>query len=622
MKRLADTGKTDSVPTGGPSMPPAATPKRADSGFLVPIFTRRQKVLFWSLSLVWMALAANFWVWWLRPEHNLGTVRYVAVTLVIFWIFFLQLYFVLIFLRARKASGRLEDLGPARVAMVVTKTPSEPFSVVRQTLEGMLAQDYPHDTWLADEDPAPETVAWCEAHGVRISTRKGRPDYHRKEWPRRTRCKEGNLAFFYDHYGYENYDFVVQMDADHTPRPGYLRAMLRPFLDPRVGYVSAPSICASNAAESWAARMRLHAEAMFHGVLQAGYTNGWAPMCIGSHYGVRTRALREIGGLGPELAEDHSTSMMFNAHGWRGVHAIDAIAIGAGPATIADLATQEFQWSRSLLTLLLRYTPRYFRGLRPVLKFQFVFSQLWYPLFAIFMAVMYAMPVAAILFDIRFADVTYPAFLGHSIPPMIALVVLATAVRNAGFFRPADAPVISWEKALFPSAQWPWVLWGCIMAVRDRLVGGFVDFRITPKGEAADANLPYRVIFPYVLLAAGALATIVLRSGVQEARGFYILALLNAAMYTSLVFIIVGSHLRASREFLWRRPLLAMAEVGSVLLLCTLIGTGLVVRSAESIDALTAGADWARITRARFTALGAGTDPAHGIRYEFTFGDE
>ena len=110
------------------------------------------------------------------------------------------------------------------------------------------AKTFPHDTWLADEDPAPETIAWCEAHGVLLSTRKGRADYHRASWPRRTRCKEGNLAYFYDHYGYARYDFVAQLDADHVPQPGYLFDMLRPFADPKVGYVSAPSICDRNAA--------------------------------------------------------------------------------------------------------------------------------------------------------------------------------------------------------------------------------------------------------------------------------------------------------------------------------------------------------------------------------------
>ena len=178
--------------------------------------------------------------------------------------------------------------------MVVTKTPSEPFSVVQKTLIGMLSQSYPHDTWIADEDPSPNTLDWCKENGVKVSSRKGHSEYHRSTWPRRTRCKEGNLAFFYDHFGYRDYDFVVQMDADHVPQEGYLEEMLRPFCDPAVGYVSAPSVCDSNASESWPARARLYGEALFHGALKrvtlinlpqfvlarkASEVLGWMPQC-------------------------------------------------------------------------------------------------------------------------------------------------------------------------------------------------------------------------------------------------------------------------------------------------------------------------------------------------------
>lgn len=141
-----------------------------------------------------------------------------------------------------------------------------------------------------------------------ISTRKGVSEYHRPVWPCRTRCKEGNLAYFYDHFGYERYDFVAQFDADHVPTPTYLRGALRPFRDPEVGYVSAPSICDANASESCAARGRLYAEASLHGSLQIGYNNGWAPLCIGSHYAVRTAALREqaVDGYGDDETERFS----------------------------------------------------------------------------------------------------------------------------------------------------------------------------------------------------------------------------------------------------------------------------------------------------------------------------
>ncbi|MBD3814718.1 MAG: glycosyltransferase, partial [Betaproteobacteria bacterium] len=342
-----------------------------------------------TLIALWLLATVYFWSWWLDPVHILSWPPFLIITATLAWLLAMQLYFMVVFLQAQRAVSPDPEPGRWRVAMITTKTPSEPFDVVRKTLEAMLAQDYPHDTWLADEDPAPETLAWCAAHGVKVSSRKGVDAYHQATWPRRTRCKEGNLAYFYDHWGYRDYDIVSQLDADHVPSPGYLLEMLRPFADPDVGYVSAPSICAANADKSWAARTRLYFEAAFHGVFQAGYTGALAPMCIGSHYAVRTTALKEAGGLGPELAEDHSTTMLMNAAGWRGVHAIDAIAVGDGPATVTDLVTQEFQWSRSLLSLLLRYTPRYLGKMPFRLKFLFVLCQSWYVFFALSMSMMY-----------------------------------------------------------------------------------------------------------------------------------------------------------------------------------------------------------------------------------------
>ena len=196
-----------------------------------------------------------------------------AVELVI-----LPIWFYVWLSRMKRPDRRLA-VPALRTAIIVTKAPSEPWSVVQETLEAMLAQDYPHpyDVWLADEAPDETARAWCRDHDVRISTRQGIAGYHRPAWPRRTRCKEGNLAFFYDMWGYRLYDVVAQLDADHVPGPDYLQKMVTPFTDADVGYVAAPSICDRNASRSWAARGRLYAEATLHGPMQAGHSGGFAP---------------------------------------------------------------------------------------------------------------------------------------------------------------------------------------------------------------------------------------------------------------------------------------------------------------------------------------------------------
>jgi len=577
----------------------------------------RKHVKYLALTCLWIASAVFFWTWWLEPSHNLDTSRFWAASSFMGWSYFTQCYFMLLFLNGRRSTAPDPKPGQWRVAMVVTKAPSEPLSLLKKTLTAMLAQDYPHDTWLADEDPSPETIAWCEANGVRISTRKGVADYHRATWPRRTRCKEGNLAYFYDHFGYDGYDIVAQLDADHVPQPGYLREMLRPFADPAVGYVSAPSICNANAAESWAARTRLDAEAAFHGLLQTGQTGLLTPMCIGSHYAVRTTALKAVGGLGPDLAEDHSTTLLLAAGGWRGVHAIDAIAYGDGPANLADLATQEFQWARSLTTLLLSHTGRYLGRLPLQLKFLFIFGQIWYPVSSALMLFLYLVPIYSLVNGVRFADVTYPAFVGHSLPNILVLIFYAFQLRSDGFFRPYDGKVMSKEKIMFVYLQWPWALWGCVTALRDKITGKFVDFRVTPKGEAATKKLPTKVVAAYSLLALGALLPVLLVRDISEARGFYILSAINGLIYTAIAVSIVLRHLMENGAELRRRWHAAAVQLASVGALTMLVGTVLTTRGVQGIYALSVGMAPFHLAVAEYGASGAGMDDYRKVMYRF-----
>ncbi len=590
----------------GPTAATRATGTTGTTGAdRVPLLSLRQKVIYGSGAALWMAALGYFWLWWLEPAHNIGTAAYLINTSVLVWMTLLPLYFLVVFLRARVSGPEVNLPEGSRVAMVVTKAPSEPFWLVRRTLEAMLRQDYPHDTWLADEDPDDETLAWCAAHSVRVSTRKGVSDYHRSTWPRRTRCKEGNLAYFYDHYGYELYDFVVQMDADHVPTETYLREMLKPFADPRVGYVSAPSICDQNARESWSARGRLYVEGSLHGLLQAGYNAGWAPLCIGSHYAVRTRALKEIGGLGPELAEDHSTTLMMNAHGWRGMHAFNAIAHGDGPRTFVDLITQEFQWSRSLVMILLAYSPTYVPKLPPRLRFQFLFCQLWYPLFAVFMLLMYLIPILALTMRDRFADVTFVAFYLHFVALELILLVMGISWRSNGWFRPFDAKILSWEAVLFKFARWPWVLAGVFAALRDWMTGSFVDFRVTPKGTDLSGPLPFRVLAPYVVLAAASALAVIGLHDVGAARGFYIFAILNCVIYVILTAVIVIRH-AIENKLRWMAPSPLIAQTCLAAVLFVMPVTAATLRGADGLSALTWGSDWLQVTNVTYSASGAG----------------
>ena len=550
--------------------------RRRHNRHLVDALTRVQRLSLACLALAWALLTAWAWAWWFQPSHSYSPLALAINTaLLAVEMLFLPLWFYFWLWRMKRPNPALE-VPHVRTAIVVTKAPSEPWSMVRETIEAMLAQDFPFpfDTWLADERPDDETRRWCAEHDVRISTREGVAAYHQPTWPRRTRCKEGNLAYFYDMWGYELYDVVAQLDADHVPDRDYLRHIVTPFRDALVGYVAAPSICDRNARRSWSARGRLYAEAVLHGPTQAGHSGGFAPSCIGSHYAVRTSALREIGGLGPELAEDFTTTLMMSAHGWQGVFAVDAEAHGDGPETVADCMTQEFQWSRSMMNVLLGVSRRYRHGLSRAAKIRLGFCQWWYPLFGFLMLASVLVPIVAIVSRTPFMLISLGSFYLHFGPPTLVLLATVFWLRRLQWLRPRSARALSWELALFQIVRWPWALFGCFQAIAGHVAGREFSFKVTPKGRAGVAPLPMRVVIPYLVIALVSAIPALLGLDAGRARGYYTLALINVGLYMIAAVAILGLHV-------YEHPKALRVKVlrGSVGKIAAIAASGMIVLS-------------------------------------------
>lgn len=524
--------------------------------FYTSLLNKKKKFLFAFLLSLWGISLIFFWEWWLQLSHVTNSIGIVVNSIILFWSTVLPGYYFFFVWRSKRINPIL-PLPNLRVAMIITKAPSEPWGLVQKTVSAALSQIYPksYDVWLADEDPDEGTISWCKAHNVSVSTRKGIPEYNNETWPRRKRCKEGNLAYFYDMYGYTQYDVVVQLDADHIPDPDYLTHMVRPFCNEQIGYVSAPSICDANSDKSWTVNARLYMEASMHGSLQAGYNDGYAPLCIGSHYAVRTKALRSIGGLGPELAEDHSTTLMMNAGEWKGAFAIDAIAHGDGAVGIEDSMIQEFQWSRSLMNLLLLFSPRLIKTLPRQLKIQFIFSELWYPLFALIMFCSYILPLVALFNNTPWVNVSYVEFLIHMGGVTLLCLLTVYWIQKQGIFRPANAKVLSWETILFQFVRWPWVVYGVVMSIAGVILHKNFSFRVTPKGQNEFKLLNGKVLLPYFIIAfVYALSLFFLHNG-RRVEGYYYFSLLNCIEYFLIICILIGLHLYENRVYLTLKTL-------------------------------------------------------------------
>lgn len=577
--------------------------------YLVPVLNPLQKLVYAILVGTWLAALISLWSWWLQEDHITTPVGMLLTSLLLLWVTGLPGYFFFFAYRAKRPNFRLHGqkksemrfpihlgtrtekasflypIAPAHQAFafaaVVTHAPNEDAHIAIRTLEALVAirtQYYPRmDIFLASEDGGKKLGQeallrqFCAKNRITISSRLGLSSYQRESFPRRARSKEGNLSYFYDVQVFTNgnrYQYVLQFDVDHVPTPGYVSAVLHGFDDPQVGYVSAPSICDANRKKSFWVMPRAIVESTLHGILQAGYNGGWAPMPIGSHYAVRVAALRELvhpirknfwqgeytfhtGGVGPELAEDHSTGLAMNASGWKGVHAIDAIAYGDGPESFMDAMTQEQQWSRSLMQVFLKWTGGYFKlGKMPLhIKMEYLFAQAWYPLFAISLLVGFLMPLVALWTQTAWVNVNYVGFLAHNVPVTLACLLPIAWLKLCCALRPNNAPLFSLETILFQLVRWPWVLLGVIEGlVGSVLLNRELSFKVTPKASQDAKSLPLKAILPYALIMLANFGTVLAVDDPGPARGYYYFALLTGTIYLFVLAAIVVFHLRENRK--------------------------------------------------------------------------
>jgi cellulose synthase/poly-beta-1,6-N-acetylglucosamine synthase-like glycosyltransferase len=517
----------------------------------VPVMSLRDQRLFMLFLFLFTAFVAAFLAWWFWPVHIVGAGQFAITTFLVVYAFAMPMYFFFFLPRMRRPNPALAVPAGLRVTFATTFVPgSEGLAILERTVRAMVGQTgHPHDVWVLDEGDSDEVKQLCGGLGVNHFSRKGIERYLARTWPFQARTKSGNYNAWLDWMRRRGiqYDVVLQMDTDHAPQPGYLTEMLRPFADPAVAYVAAPSITSGNWHESWVVRARYEVEATLHGALQMGYNDGWAPLIIGSHAAFRVGALEEIGGFGRTLAEDHHNTLQLNAAGLHGVFSPDAIAIGDGAPSFAEAMVQEYQWARALTEILLTFFPEERRRL-PLRKWtQFLFAETWYPFFALTQALGFLTPAIALVTGLPWVSVNYFAFLGMYVGPTLICLLIVIWVRRQGWLRPRDAPVISWRSALLMLARWPFVLQGVLEAFAGRATRRTFRFRVTTKGGSGARRLPLAILAPYavvVILSAAAIAVDVARGGSAAVNGYIYLALLNGGTYALVLVAVVALNAR------------------------------------------------------------------------------
>lgn len=198
------------------------------------------------------------------------------------------------------------------------------------------------------------------------------------------------------------------------------------------------------------------------------------------------------------------------------------------------------RWTRTVQTQ--THLPKFWSRLPWRLRLQFLFSELWYPLFSATMICGLMLPVVAVLSGEPWVQVSYLDFLFHSAPLAALTLAVQAFLKRQGCLRPCDSPVLTWEMALFQVIRWPWAAYGSFMGLLMAVRGGTAIFRVTPKGAEAPASLPWCLLLPYVVVLLLTYMPTMFVDDAGAADGYFFFLILTQVVYTLALFLIILIH--------------------------------------------------------------------------------
>jgi cellulose synthase (UDP-forming) len=374
---------------------------------------------------------------------------------------------------------------PGRSVDIFIPTYNEPVELLRETLVCALSVRYPHQTWLLDDGNRPAVRQLAAEFGCGYITRA-----------ERTHAKAGNLN---NALRQTTGEFIVVLDADHVPAPGFVDEIIGFFADERVAAVQTPqdfyNLDSFMHLTDWRRNYAWQQQELFYSVVQPG-KDGWnSTMYCGSPAMLRRKALEEIGGFATEtITEDLHTGLRLQKRGWKVLFHNHTIARGLAPQTYTSFATQWHRWGIGAMQVLRVENHLFGRGLTLAQRINyfcgFFFYLLGYqkmvfvltPLFCLLTGIL---PLAA-------DPMVYLSYFGwHFLLNMFSLAALQGGLRS-----------------FLLAEEYNLVKMHVLMRTIAGLARGERRFRVTPKG--AHEAAVWTEIWPQMsIIVVGTLAIIV-----------------------------------------------------------------------------------------------------------------
>jgi len=522
------------------------------------ISTRPLLTLFiWIITSVWLLN------WWFGSIDSANLLLYIPLSFAIVYEYVFIPAAFLFFLYQIKIPRNRRPAKNIKVAVITLCVPSmENISVIEKQLKAMNEIIYPHDSWILDEGNSSEIRKLARKYKVKYFTRKNIAKYNQSTYPYKAKTKAGNVNSWLHKVRNKRYDYFVQMDIDHNPKPNYLDKTLGHFKDKNVGWVQAPSVYRN--LENWTSRGAAEQEMGFNGPLQMGFY-GWneTPVVVGSHTTFRMKAIEQIGGFQQTRAEDHLNTLALMSKGYKGVYIPDIIAEGDGPETFDAYLSQQYAWAYSMFQILKSYSYKFLKQLSFKRKLQFLFLETWYPLWSISYSFLFIIPVLGLLLNTYAFEADGLDFVIRFTPSFISLILV---LRVGQPYMQPKGLSLSWRGMLLHVVRWPVI----IMAICSSAFGRVKPYQITPKGKFLRTVPTTKLYKPFLILSIVSALSIFYSLGVygaENASGLLIFVSANLVTMTSICLVDLNLRIKSRKishvsfKKYWLKPAMAVTVV-------------------------------------------------------------
>lgn len=381
---------------------------------------------------------------------------------------------------------RRPKVAPARpgskVAVVTTfVSGGEPLAMLKNTLAALVALDYPHETWVLDEEDDEQVRALCLALGANHFSRKNLPRYHATAGTFQSHSKHGNYNAWLSEVGFDRYQIVAAFDPDHVPEQNFLQSVLGYFEDGEIGYVQAPAAYYNQGA-SFIARGAAEETYSYYSCTQMSAHALGHPFVTGCHNTHRVAALKEVGGFAPHNADDLLLTLFYRNKGWRGVYVPQILARGLAPVDWEGYLSQQLRWARSVMDIKFRLHPRLAH--KPTLKERLI----TFLDGVVYLQSSLTIALLILLVGVMLAGGSAPELLSSR--TLSRFVVVLVAFQLAAFYRQRfflDRKRewgLHWRAKVLRYAKWP----GTFLALRDVISNRTAPYTLTRKVKTSAAR--------------------------------------------------------------------------------------------------------------------------------------